>query len=238
MNDGIRDGIKEVEENGQKYTIQYLKGGKLDKNIPTKKVIIVGLSGVGKTTISFRLITNEFKICSPTISLDLACYKMKINDEIIQMQLWDSCGNDDFAANTPNLFKSTFIGILVYEIDKMDSFREIEKWYNLLKENSIFSFVYLIGNKADLEEKRQVQTSEGEQLKNDYKFNFFMETSAKSGFNIENLLNKIGIDIYESNKKEEEIKKNNGRISLERENLDKPKKEEVQKKMKKKNCCQ
>ena len=229
--------IKEVEDNGKKYTIQYFKGKKLDRNIQTKKIILLGLSGVGKTTISYRLITDEFKQCSPTISLDLAGYKIKVNDKIIQIQIWDSCGNDEFAANTPNLFKNTFIGILVYEIVKKDSFNHIEKWKNLLLLYSHASFVYLIGNKADLE-NRQVETYEGEQYKDEHKFNVFMETSAKSGLNIDKLLNKIAIDVYESTKKEEEIeeieKKNNGRISLTKEDLGN---EDNEQSIKKKSCC-
>ena len=233
------DLIKEVEENGKKYMIQYFKGEKLEKNIPTKKIIILGLTGVGKTSISQRLMKKEFKQCSPTISLDLAGYKLKVNDKIIQFQLWDSCGNDQFAAQTPNLFKNTFIGILVYEIDKKESFQHIEKWFNLLKKYSHVSFVYLIGNKADLEENRQVQAFKGENLKKDYNFNIFMESSAKSGLNIDNLLNRIAIDVYESTiieeENEEEIEKNNGRISLEKEDFKEDKINE--RKKKKKECC-
>ena len=233
-----KDIIKEVEENGKKYTIQYFKGGKLERDVPTKKVIIVGLNGVGKSTISFRLITEEFKQCSPTISLDLAGYRLKVNDKIIQIQLWDSCGNDEFAANTPNLFKNTFIGILVYEIDKNESFVKIGEWFNLLKKYSHVKFIYLIGNKADLK-NRQVETIEGEQLKKENNFKLFMETSALSGLNINNLLNKIAIDVYEDIKieeeKEEEIEKNNGRINLEKEDLGEDKR--LKKKKGHKKCC-
>ena len=232
-----KDIIKEVEENDKKYTIQFFKGQKLERNIPTKKVILLGLSGVGKTTISYRLITDEYRQCSPTISLDLAGYKIKVNDKIIQIQLWDSCGNDDFAANTPNLFKNTFIGIFVYEIDKKDSFLQIEKWKNLLKQNSHAKIVYLIGNKADLQD-RKVETYEGEKYKNDFNFNVFMETSAKSGYNIDKLLNKIAIDVYEGIKIEEEkeeIEKNSGRISLDREDLGGD--GNAQRSKNKKKCC-
>ena len=236
--DENKDIIKEVEDNGKKYTIQYLKGQKLDRNIATKKVILLGLSGVGKTTISYRLITEEFKQCSPTISLDLAGYKIKVNDKVIQIQIWDSCGNDEFAASTPNLFKNTFIGIFVYEIVKRDSFNQIEKWKNLLRQHSKAKFVYLIGNKSDLEENRQVETHEGESYKNEFNFNVFMETSAKSGLNIDNLLNRIAIDVYESTLKEEEIEeieKNTGRISLKKEDLGDEDNE--QGKIKKRRCC-
>ena len=83
-----RDKIKEIEENGKKYTIQYLEGDKLDKNIPTKKIIILGLSGSSKTKFSYRLLKNEFKPSSPTISLDLAGYKFKNNTNTNMGFLW------------------------------------------------------------------------------------------------------------------------------------------------------
>ena len=211
-----RDKIKEIEENGKKYTIQYLEGDKLDKNIPTKKIIILGLSGSSKTKFSYRLLKNEFKPSSPTISLDLAGYKFKVNDKIIQIQIWDSCGNDDFCANTPNLYKNTFIAIILYEVDNRYSFYDIEKWYNLLRQNTLGPLIYLIGNISE-EEKRQINTSEGENIKKEFNFNFFMEVSVKSGFNAEIILDRIAIDAYENSQNEKEIQ--NGRISLAREDL-------------------
>ena len=227
---------KELEENGKIYKIEYL-GEKLNKNYRTKKVIIIGLTGVGKTTISFRLVKNKFIECSPTISLDLANYKMKVNDEIIQFQLWDTCGNDEFASNTPNLFKNTFIGIIVYSIVDKKSFEDVESWFNLLKKYTSTPFVYLIANKCDLEEERKVQKYEGEEIKNLKNFNYFLETSGKSGFNITHLLDKIAITIYETIKEENEKGKqiNEGTFDLKKDNLSKNGEREVKKNKKK--CC-
>ena len=89
-----------------------------------------------------------------------------------------------------------------------------------------------------MEENRQVETHEGESYKNEFNFNVFMETSAKSGLNIDNLLNRIAIDVYESTLKEEEIEeieKNTGRISLKKEDLGDEDNE--QGKIKKRRCC-
>ena len=210
--------VKELEEDGKLYKIEYI-GEKVDKQYPSKKVIILGLSGVGKTSISFRLIKNKFEKSSPTISLDVVTYQIKVNDKIIQIQLWDTCGNDDFAANTPNLFNNTFIAIIVYAVNDIKSFNDIEKWYNILRSKSTESLVYLIGNKYDLEEKEwQVKEEEAKELKSQYNFNYFLETSAKSGFNILNLLDKIAITIYEKilQKDEKDKEINEGRISLNR----------------------
>ena len=214
------DKIKEIEKNGKKYTIQYLKEEMLEKNIPKKKIIILGLSGTSKSSFLFYFMKDEFKQCSPTISLDISNYKFKVNDEIIQIQIWDTCGNDEFARLTPNLFKNVFIAIILYEVESRESFNDIDKWYNILRHYGS-AFIYLIGLISN-EKKRQVSTLEGENLKKDYYFKFFMEVCLKSGFNKEIILDEIAIDAYEDyqdyqNKEEEE--NNYGKISLEGEDF-------------------
>ena len=65
-----------------------------------------------------------------------------------------------------------------------NSFKNIEKWVKELKNYANPDIkIFLIGNKADLENERKVTTAEAEKLKNDYEFDLFMETSGKTGFN-------------------------------------------------------
>ena len=223
-----RSEIKELDKNGKHYKIEYL-GESLDGDKPTKKVIIIGLTGVGKSTISHYLIKNEFKHFTPTINLDIAGYKLRVNKTIIQFQIWDTCGNENYVISTPFLFKDTFLAIIVYAIDNKTSFEDVEKWYNILRDQSLTSLVYLIGNKNDLEEKRQVQKHKAEELRQKYDFKFFIETSAKSGSNIKALLDQIAIEIYDK-KGEENEKEEKFIIEINEE-------EEIKIKRKKK-CCQ
>ena len=139
----------------------------------------------------------------PTIILDVKFFQVK--DKIIQIQIWDCCRNDEFALNTPNLFKNASVAILVYAInDKEKSFNNLEQWYNMLLNNSYGHIVFLIGNKSDLKKERNVTIEEGEIFKNNYHdIKMFFETSAKSGENIDKLLDNIAISIYEKNEKEE-----------------------------------
>ena len=210
--------IKIEEENNQtQYKIEYL--GKVDtneKNIKTHKVIILGLSGVGKTTICFQIVSNKFKQTSPTISLDLAHYQVKVNDKIIQIQLWDTCGNDEFAMRTPNLFNNTFLAILVYAINDRQSFEDICNWRNIVKEKCPGCILYLIGNKNDLENERKVEILEGEKMMNNYDFKYFIETSAKTGLNIKKQIDGKNISL-----EKEDLKDGNNDF----------------KRKKKKNCC-
>ena len=89
------------EENKSKYKIEFL-GEKFSKDLNSYKVIILGRYGVGKTTIINTLMNKKIKEgeYAPTLSIDTKNFQVKVNDKIIQIQIWDCCGNDEFALNT------------------------------------------------------------------------------------------------------------------------------------------
>jgi len=228
--------INDKEENEIKYKVEYL-GERYSKELISYKVIILGLYGVGKTSIINKLMNkNNEKEYSPTISLDVLNFQIKINDKIIQINFWDTCGNDEFALSTPNLFKNAAIAILVYAINDQKSFNDLERWHNILLNNSYEHQIFLIGNKSDLKEERKIAIEQGENFKNSYDdIKIFFETSAKNGENIDKLLENIAITIYEKNEKDEKelenaMKGNNNKPQI----LDK---KNHKKNKKKKKCC-
>jgi small GTP-binding protein len=229
-----KESILYGNENESEYKVEYIGKVFSDKK-KIYKINILGINGVGKSGISFRILNNKFnEDSSPTISIDVGNFQVKVNEQIIQFQIWDSCGNEEFAQSTPNLFRDTSLAIIVYAINDRKSFFAVEKWNNILNQYSFECIKYLIGNKSDLEDERVVQKEEGEALKDNYDFNLFLETSGKTGFNITNLLNAIAISIYQKEKKleeENELISNGGRISLNNE-FDK-----TSKKKKKRKCC-
>ena len=159
------------EKDKSKYEIEYL-GEKFSKDLLSYKVIAIGRYGVGKTTTINTLMDkkDKDKEYSPTMSIDIKNIQFKVNDKIIQLNIWDCCGNDKFALSTPNLFKNVSIAILIYAINDRKSYDKLEQWHNMLKENSYGSIIFLIGNKNDLEEKeREVTIEEGETFKNNNK---------------------------------------------------------------------
>ena len=82
--------IYEKEKDKSKYKIEYL-GEKFSKELKIYKVIIIGRYGVGKTTIINKLMNKEIdKEYDPTMSIDIKNLQMKVNDKIIQIQIWDS----------------------------------------------------------------------------------------------------------------------------------------------------
>ena len=108
----------------------------------------------------------------------------------------------DFSSCTPNLFRDAALAIVVYSIDNRESFEHLENWTNLLKENSSPEiFVFIVGNKNDLENKRLVKEEEGKVFMEERDFNYFIETSAKDNKFVKELFLQACAQLYEYYKK-------------------------------------
>jgi len=226
----------DMKEDNSKYKVELL-GENNSKEYTTYKVIILGLFSVGKTTIIGKLMKMPDKEYEPTLSLDIKNVQIKVNDKTLQIQFWDTCGNDQFAGSTPNLFKNASLAILVYAINDHKSFDNLNKWHNLVKDHSFDCNLFLIGNKSDLENERDVTKKEVEDFKNSYDdIKIFFETSAKNGENMDKLFENISISLYEKLINEEKIIEDalTQRIALKKEDF--PNDKEKRKKKHKK-CC-
>ena len=163
----------------------------LDKNAKTDlkyKVIVVGNSGVGKSCLSLRATEDVFKESHQlTLGTEIYNFKVKINDKSINLQVWDTCGQEKYRSLIKNYYQNSSLAIIVYSVTDKASFEEVDEWYKQIKLNtSPECKIFLIGNKVDLPE-RTVTTEQGNTYKTDFKFDLFMETSAKSGFNSKEL---------------------------------------------------
>ena len=208
------------------------------------KVIIVGDQAVGKSCLAIKASRNYFEdFYSPTIGFEFVSFNVRVQDKIIKLQIWDTCGQEVYRSLISSFFRSASLAIVVYSIDSEDSFNNIEKWLNDIKTQSNPDVkIFLIGNKADLEDKRRITKDQGEKLCSAHKLAFFMETSAKTGFNVQNVFIQVAKELY---KQHEEIKDRVTRpgtmISLPAEEnnnkVDKLEIEEEDKIKRKKTCC-
>jgi len=167
------------------------------------KIIVIGDSGVGKSCLIIRAIKNYFEdLYAPTVGFEFLSFSIKINEQIIKLQIWDTCGQEVYRSLINSFYRNSSLAILVYSIDNYNSFYRLETWLNDIKTQSNPDIkIILIGNKVDLEVNREVSKELGEKFYNDHKLNFFMETSAKTGFNAQNLLIKAGTMLFEEHLK-------------------------------------
>ena len=162
------------------------------------KIIIVGDSAVGKSCLSIKATRNYFDdFYSPTVGFEFLTFNVKVEDKTVKLQIWDTCGQEVYRSLISSFYRSASLAIMVYSIENEDSFTNIEKWLNDIKTQSNPDVrIFLIGNKADLEEKRKVTKEAGEKFRNDHDISFFTETSAKTGLNVQNVFMEAAKDLY------------------------------------------
>ena len=116
------------------------------------KIIIIGDSGVGKTSLTYRISTGKFhQIDIPTLGFEFCPILVKYKDKIIRLELWDTCGQEAYRSLIKSFFINSTLAIMVYSIDSKKSFNSIPEWIRQCRNFCSISTRYiLIGNKNDL----------------------------------------------------------------------------------------
>jgi small GTP-binding protein len=146
----------------------------------TVKIVMVGDSGVGKSSLVLRWIANSFDPNSISTVGFATSQKLVISgDKLVEVTLWDTAGTDRFRSVSPAYYRSADGGILVYDISSAQSFTNLDRWLSDLREYASPNSVgILVGNKSDLHELRAVGEDEGLDFGKTHNLSF-METSAK-----------------------------------------------------------
>ena len=162
------------------------------------KLIIVGDSAVGKSCLSIKATRNYFEdFYSPTVGFEFLTFNVKVEDKTVKLQIWDTCGQEVYRSLISSFYRSASLAIMVYSIENEDSFSNIEKWLNDIKTQSNPDVrIFLIGNKADLEDKRKVARAQGVKFCKDHNVSYFTETSAKTGLNVQNVFMEAAKQLY------------------------------------------
>ena len=153
------------------------------------KLIVIGDIYVGKSCLTNKAVKNVFsdEYCN-TIGFEYFTFTIKVDNKIIRLQIWDTCGQEMYRSLITNFYRNTSLAIIVYAINNYKSFESIDSWLKELRKNGNPDVkIFLIGNKADLEEERAVTTEEARKFVEQYELDFFMESSAKTGLNVQEI---------------------------------------------------
>ena len=170
------------------------------------KLVLIGDSGVGKTNILSRYLTNQFSASTqPTVGVEFGSKIIKKGEKLIKLQIWDTAGQERYKSITSAYYKGAKGAFVVYDISRKSTFDNVDKWINELKNNgSEDVFILLVGNKSDLNDQREI--SEEEVKKKAEVYNIaFCETSALKGNNIEFAFESLIDKITEKLEKEKVI---------------------------------
>ena len=178
------------------------------------KLILVGDSGVGKTNILSKYLKNNFDPDSKaTVGVEFGTKNIEIDNKKIKVQIWDTAGQERYKSITSTYYKGAKGAFIVYDITRKSTFDNIDKWIGDLKNNGDENMiVYLVGNKSDLNDMREIRKDEA--MTKSEKYNIaFSETSALYGDNIhkifQDLMEKVYINFYRNanTNKDKEINK-------------------------------
>ena len=157
------------------------------KNPLSIKTTLIGDSGVGKTCIIRRYISNDFSFnLSSTNGVSYSKKELIIDNKKIQLDIWDTAGQEEYRSLGKHFYKDSYIVLLIYNIAKRESFDNLKNiWYeDLLKYGEEYKVLAVVGNKCDLYEQEAVPEEEARQFA-DEKNALFMNVSAKNGDNID-----------------------------------------------------
>ena len=149
------------------------------------KYIIIGDSAVGKSNLLLQYTYGEFiEEYRNTIGVEFGAKNIDIDNKSYRIQIWDTAGQECFKSITRAYYKNSVCAIVVYDITCLDSFNNVSSWIEDCKNYSPKNvYIVLVGNKSDLEDRRQIPTEKGQEIADKYGIAFF-ETSAKTGDNV------------------------------------------------------
>ena len=165
------------------------------------KIVVVGDSGVGKTNLIKRFISNEFsENIKATIGVEFMSKTYRINKHLFKIEIWDTAGQERYKSITAVYYKGAKGALVVYDTTDQTTFDNIDKWMQEIKDKTSKDIkLMIIGNKIDLKEEREVKNEEA--LKKAQSFGIpLMETSALDTTNVKEAFNDLLKEIYKDMK--------------------------------------
>ncbi|KAL0968917.1 hypothetical protein UPYG_G00273670 [Umbra pygmaea] len=163
------------------------------------KLLLIGDSGVGKTCLLFRFSEDAFNTTFiSTIGIDFKIRTIELHGKRVKLQIWDTAGQERFRTITTAYYRGAMGIMLVFDICNEKSFENIKNWIRNIEEHASSDVKKMVlGNKCDMTDRRQVSKDRGEKLAIDYGVKF-LETSAKSSFNVEEAFYTLARDIMDN----------------------------------------
>ena len=150
------------------------------------KLLLIGDSNVGKTSLLLRYLDNTFSDkYITTIGVEFKSKDITLNNKTYKIHIWDTAGQERYKSITRNFYKHAEGIIFVYDITNKTSFSNLKNWISNAENETDFKII-IVGNKLDMESRREVSIEQLKKLAKKKNCKYF-ETSAKDNINVENL---------------------------------------------------
>lgn len=145
------------------------------------KALLIGDSTVGKTSIIGKYLDKNFSDKTKnTVGIDFKNIKLKIDEENIYLQLWDTAGQEKYRSMTTSYYRGVNIIIIVFDVTNKISFEHVKDWIDNINNFAKMNVIkILVGNKIDLNDLRVISFDDGKKIADFYSIKYY-ETSAKT----------------------------------------------------------
>ncbi|NWX35498.1 RAB17 protein, partial [Notiomystis cincta] len=149
------------------------------------KVVLLGSMSVGKSSLAYRYMRNDFRELLPTVGCSLFTQTLNLDEATVRFEIWDTAGQEKYQSVCHLYYRDAHAALLIYDIANKQTFSRAKLWLEELEKRFLPSeiVIALVGNKTDLAADREVTTEEGEEFAQT-KGLLFMETSAKSNHQV------------------------------------------------------
>ncbi|XP_027335187.1 ras-related protein RABC1-like [Abrus precatorius] len=164
------------------------------------KLLLIGDSGVGKSSLLLCFTSNEFEDLAPTIGVDFKVKYLMMDGKKLKLAIWDTAGQERFRTLTSSYYRGAQGIIMVYDVTRRETFTDLsEVW---AKEIDLYStnpecIKMLVGNKVDKDSDRAVTKKEGIDFAREYGC-LFIECSAKTRVNVQQCFEELVLKILDT----------------------------------------
>ena len=185
----------------EELSVHRLEGNQISEQdeFITFKIIIVGNSGVGKSSFLKRacqkIFTDSYQA---TIGFEFLLMYYEVNGIKMKLQIWDTCGQEMYRSLIQGFYRNTALTVLVYAVNDSKSFDDLDNWIKDIKSSTENSQpIFLVGNKCDLgKDIRQVNENKAKEFAKSNSLEYFSESSAKTGYGVDEVFIKISEFLY------------------------------------------
>ncbi|XP_059676560.1 ras-related protein Rab-17 [Gavia stellata] len=179
------------------------------------KVVLLGSTSVGKSSLAYRYVKNDFKESLPTVGCSFFTQTLNLEVATVKFEIWDTAGQEKYHSVCHLYYRGAHAALLVYDIASKETLNRAKLWLRDLEKEFLPDeiVIALVGNKTDLAAEREVTTEEGEEFART-KDLLFMETSAKSNHQVNDIFMAIAQELLQREQKKASALSPRGRSTV------------------------